>query len=481
VPDHRRDPIVSGRKATSWTLTLLAALAGASSARAQEPESQPLPQAPPGVHAQPPKKGQEAGQMPHVQPMTPDQSKMVHLHHEQPATGMFGPYPLTREASGTSWQPESSTHEGLHFVEGRWITMVHAWATGVWDDQGGPRGGEKFYGANMAMARTHGPLGPGVAGLRVMLSAEPATIGKEGYPLLLQTGESADGVTPLIDRQHPHDLTMELATSYSMNPDPNSSIFVYAGLPGEPALGPPVYMHRFSGETFPDAPIGHHWLDATHITYGVLTGGLVDGPWKFEGSLFRGREPDQNRTDIETGKLDSHSFRLSDNPSPDVAAQISFGRIHSPEAIEPDVNVDRFTASVMVNSARGGGQMQSTLAWGQNHETPGSTLNAYLLESTAKTGRSTWMTRIESVEKDHLFPSSDPRAATVYKVGKLSLGYTFDAWTRGPVRVAIGGLGSLSKVPGDLNSVYGGKNPLGGMVFVRAVLQDPGAHGKVKM
>jgi hypothetical protein len=240
-------------------------------------------------------------------------------------------------------------------------------------------------------------------------------------------------------------------------------------------------MHRFSGEMFPDAPIGHHWLDATHISYGVLTGGMVDGPWKFEGSLFNGREPDQNRADIETGKLDSHSFRLSNNPSPDVAAQVSFGRIHSPEALEPDVNVDRFTASLMLNRAANGRLTQATFAWGQNREQPGNTLNAYLLESTAKIGRSTWMTRIESVEKDHLFAPPDPRAATVYQVGKLSLGYGFDAWTRGPVRVVIGGLGSLSKVPGDLYSVYGGKNPLGGMVFVRAALQGSGSHGKMKM
>src|SRR5207244_354614 len=138
-----------------------------------------------------------------------------------------------------------------------------------------------------------------------MLSAEPGTIGKAGYPLLLQTGETADGRTPLVDRQHPHDLFMELSASYALSAGPGGSLFVYGGLPGEPALGPPVFMHRMSGEWFPDAPIGHHWLDSTHITYGVLTGGLVDGMWKFEGSLFRGREPDENRTDIETGNLDS--------------------------------------------------------------------------------------------------------------------------------------------------------------------------------
>src|SRR5436190_21987468 len=115
----------------------------------------------------------------------------------------------------------------------------------------------------MLMCMAQRMLGTGTLTLRGMLSLDPL-MGKSGYPLLLQTGESADGVKPLIDRQHPHDLWMELATSYFIAPDPTGSLFVYAGLPGEPALGPPVFMHRMSGDAFPEAPIGHHWLDATH-------------------------------------------------------------------------------------------------------------------------------------------------------------------------------------------------------------------------
>ena len=107
-----------------------------------------------------------------------------------------------------------------------------------------------------------------------MFSLDP-TMGKDGYPLLFQTGETADGTTPLIDRQHPHDFLMELAAVYSHTITATSSVFLYAGYPGEPALGPPTFMHRFSGMDNPEAPLGHHWLDATHITFGVLTGGVV--------------------------------------------------------------------------------------------------------------------------------------------------------------------------------------------------------------
>src|SRR5206468_6723046 len=141
-------------------------------------------------------------------------------------------------------------------------------------------------------------------GIRTMLSLDPS-IGKSGYPLLFETGETANGRDPLIDRQHPHDLFMELAASYSRNLGPDSSAFVYVGLPGEPALGPPTFMHRLSGMDNPDAPLNHHWMDSTHITFGVATLGYVWKDFKIDASAFNGREPDQNRWNIETRQLDS--------------------------------------------------------------------------------------------------------------------------------------------------------------------------------
>jgi hypothetical protein len=454
------------RRAAALACAILLAVAPA--ARAQQPGAGEVP---PPAQRQEPRKGKEAGQMTHVHPPSPDQAKMLHLHHEMPATGRFGPYPLTRESSGTSWQPESSIHEGLHFGSGAWTSMIHGWATAVWDDQGGPRGGDgKLFGANMLMGRMHGPWGPGTLGLSAMMSAEPWSIGASGYPLLLQTGESADGRTPLVDRQHPHDMMMELAMSYALATDRTSSIFVYAALPGEPALGPPVFMHRMSGEWFPDAPIGHHWLDSTHITYGVLTGGLVDGPWKFEGSLFRGREPDEHRTDFEEPKLDSHSFRLSYNPNANLAIQSSYGRLHSPEALAPDVDVDRTTVSAIANTGRNGRFTQATVAWGRNHERPGSKLDAVLIETATRAGRALLLVRVEQVEKDDLFIAPDPRAGLTYDVEKLSGGFAYDVWARSPVSFAVGALASLSRLPDELDPVYG-KNPISGMFYLRATLK----------
>ena len=463
---------------TAGALVLLA-LAVAPAARGQDPP--PTPEAPPApttptvptVPPNPPdvRKGRDQGRMPRARPLSRRQSRMAHVGHREPPTGTLGPYLPSRESSGTAWQPESSVHEGWHFPNGRWNTVVHAWATAVWDDQGGARGDQQLFGANMMMGRMHGPFGPGTLGFRVMLSAEPGTIGSEGYPLLLQTGESADGVTPLVDRQHPHDLTMELATTYYVSPDRSGSLFFYGGLPGEPALGPAVFMHRFSGESFPDAPIGHHWLDSSHITYGVLTAGVVDGPWKLEGSLFRGREPDHLRTDIEKPDLDSHSFRISNNPSPNLALQGSYGRLHSPDALEPGVDVDRTTVSATMNSVGPGRMMQTTVAWGRNQHHPGSELDAFLIETCTRLGgRHTWLFRIERVEKDDLFSGTHPLTGQTFQVGKLSAGYRYDLWPGGPVTVGIGGLFSLCRLPDALDPDYGSR-PLAGMGFVRAALR----------
>src|SRR5947207_2144099 len=228
---------------------------------------------------------------------------------------------------------------GLYFMAGVWMFMAHGYADLIYDSAGGDRGDNKVISENMFMLMGRRELGAGVLGVRGMFSLEPATIGKSGYPLLLQTGETANGHDPLIDRQHPHDLFMELAASYSLPVNDTDRAFVYLGLPGEPALGPATFMHRFSGMDNPEAPITHHWLDSTHITFGVATVGYS---WrdkvKLEGSIFTGREPDQSRWDIETPKMDSQSVRLTVNPADDWSFQVSYGHLNSPEQLEPGVD-----------------------------------------------------------------------------------------------------------------------------------------------
>ena len=385
--------------------------------------------------------------------------------------GMYGPYAMSREASGTAWQPDAAEHRGIHLSRGEWRIMLHGMGDLVYDHQGGPRGGEQWYSDNMLMAMAQRPLGAATLGLRTMLSAEPATIGRDGYPLLLQTGETADGVTPLVDRQHPHDLFMELAASLSLARGHNA-LFAYGGLPGEPALGPPAFMHRFSAMNLPEAPITHHWLDSTHILYGVLTGGVVVDRVRFEASAFRGREPDENRWDIESpNPLDSHSFRLSLNPTDAWALQVSYGRLVSPEQLEPDVDQDRTTASALYAGAWGSGHWEGMLAWGRTQDRPGHSLDAFTAEASAELRAAhTWMLRAELVEKDGLFIAPDPRAGTVFTVGEVSAGYRVDLLRSEHTTTGVGVLGTLAIVASELQDSYGG-SPASVLLFLRVGLR----------
>lgn len=396
-----------------------------------------------------------------------------HAHEAGPAmASQFGPYSMTREGSGTSWQPEATPLEGSMWHSDPWMVMAHGMVNWVHDHQGGPRGDDKNFSSSMFMVMASRDLGPGTIGLRSMVSLDP-TIGRGGYPLLLQTGETADGQTHLVDRQHPHDAFMELSGTYSLALSERSAAYAYAGLPGEPALGPSTFMHRFSGMRNPEAPITHHWLDSTHVTMGVVTLGASQGPWKLEASRFNGREPDQNRWNIETRAFDSSAVRLSFNPSPEWSAQVSHGDLKSPEQLEPGIRVKRTTASVMRQSTLAGGVWGTTLAWGRNDKRGEGTsrkLDGWLLESTLEVSeRHTFFGRVERVSNDELFDHDQPLHGRTFDVGKLSLGYIHDFARTGPVKWAVGGLASAFSLPSDLKPVYGG-SPHAFMLFLQARL-----------
>jgi hypothetical protein len=385
-------------------------------------------------------------------------------------TGAFGPYSMAREASGTSWQPDTTPMDEPQFMLGPWMLMAHGYADAIYDDQGGPRGASKGFSTSMGMLMARRPLGDsGTLGLRAMMSLDPL-MGANGYPLLFATGETADGRTPLVDRQHPHDLFMELSASYSLALSGGSSVFLYAGLPGEPALGPPAFMHRESGMDIPEAPITHHWLDSTHITYGVLTAGYVHHRWKIEVSAFRGREPNQNRFDVEAPALDSASARLSFNPGLNWSLQASGGYLHSPEQLSPGVNETRVTASASYTRPFGESDIwATTFAWGRKFNAPGRTLDGFLLESELVLhGLNTLFTRIERVDEDELFDTSpaSPLQGSAVTVDKISLGYIRDVRVAAHVKLGAGVLVSRYKYPSALDRAYG-SDPTSFMLFLR--------------
>lgn len=387
--------------------------------------------------------------------------------------GMFGPYSMQREGSGTSWQPEATPAAGRMSMRGDWMTMIDGFVYLIADRQTGPRGDDKVFAQSMGMLMAQRKLGPGMLGLRGMVSLDPAAIGRRGYPLLLQTGETADGITPLIDRQHPHDFFMELAASYSVPLGQSSSVFVYGGPVGEPALGPSAFMHRFSARRNPEAPLTHHWFDSTHIAFGVATLGATLGPFKVEASAFNGREPDQSRWNIETRKFDSWSTRFTFNPSPEWSFQVSYGDLKRPEQLEPDTDIRRTTVSGSYHARLPVGEWQTTLAWGRNEKRePSETkkLDGWLLESTLAIGqRHTVFGRFEQVNNDELIEGSSPLAGQTFRVRKASVGYIYDFAKLGPATLGVGGLVGFPRIPAALDAEYG-SSPRSYMAFVQARL-----------
>ncbi len=441
---------------------LALALAASPAAAQHDGHAETGPPARPG--AQPAHEGHDP-----AVPSTP-----VEPNHSHPIAGVLGPHPrrmagalgphsAAREASGTAWQPDSSPHGGLHIAAGEWTLMGHAALHAVYDRQEGPRGGEKGFVSGMVMGMARRPLGPGTIQLRASLSPDPL-MGRRGYPLLLAAGETANGVDPLVDRQHPHDLFMELSASYSLPLSAGASLFLYAGLPGEPAFGPPPFMHRVSALDSPEAPISHHWLDSTHIVFGVVTAGVAAGDVKLEASRFNGREPDQKRFDIETDALDSSSVRLSWNPARTLSLQASWARLIGPEQLEPDENETRWSASAIHTRALGDkGWWSTTLAWGRRVKAHDE-LDAFILESAVALGRWTLVGRAERIETDELTRVGGHHGP-VYDVAKVSAGAVHD-WRVGRARLGLGGLWAFNFLPSALEPGYAG-NPNGAMLFVR--------------
>jgi hypothetical protein len=406
------------------------------------------------------------GQMPGMTMPMPATPGGEPAGHEMAMTGALGAYSMSRESSGTAWQPDTSAFQGITAMRGGWMLMAHGRLNLIYDHQSGPRGDDKAFASGMLMGMAQHPLGDGTVQFKAMVSPDPI-MGKSGYPLLLASGETANGRDRLIDRQHPHDFFMELSGSVSQNIGQKSSLFLYAGLPGEPAFGPPAFMHREAILDSPEAPISHHWLDSTHISFGVVTAGVVVGQVKLEASRFNSREPDQHRWNIETAPLDSTAVRLSWNPTQELALQGSWGHFEDPEQLELGVNQERWSASLLyARELARGWKFAGTLAWGRK-AAEGHRDDAYVAEASVKHGGWTAFGRAEMTENRELV---DVRDGPAYRVGKMSLGAVRDFRIGKDWSIGAGGLFALNFVPDALATSYGGHNPTGAMAFVRLKL-----------
>ena len=388
-----------------------------------------------------------------------------HEGHDMPTPTREGPLgiPDTRIGSGTAWLPDSSPMHAVHFMAGKWTFMVHGIVAPLYDWQGGPRGDEQFNVTNWGMITAARHVGGGRVALRAMASADPWTVGPRGYPLLLQSGESYNGA-PLHDRQHPHDLWIELAALWERPIASNLAALLYVAVVGEPALGPPAFQHRPSAQSDPFAPLGHHWQDATHITYGAMTAGLFSHRVKLEASAFNGREPDAQRTDFDFRRIDSYSVRVAANPGPQWTLSAWYAYLDTPEELHPDESIHRYGAAAL--TARG--RLNGAIVWGANAQLGGPTSHSVLAEGDIALGGAQYLfARVEYVRKTaaDLVVVGAP-VDERYDLGSVVLGYLKE-WGVGRGEWGLGVRGSVGFVPASLEGEYGSRTPLGVALYAR--------------
>jgi hypothetical protein len=407
---------------------------------------------------------------------------------------------LNHTNSGTSVEPPSTPAAMLMNHYRGWMLMLHgsAFISNIQQQAQNHRGADRFFSTNWLMPMAMHQFGPsgkyGQLTLRAMFSLEPATVTSRQYPELFQQGETAFG-KPIIDGQHPHDFFMEVAALYDIRLGERTLLSLYAAPVGDPAIGPTAYPHRHSASEDPIAALGHHQEDSTHIAFNVFTGGLTWRWLRFEESGFHGAEPTEQRWGFQPSPnalaVDSYSSRVTFAPMQNWAAQYSIAHIVSPEALYPNEDQQRQTASIMYDRPFGAhqhtsmpgmdmgapetGNWSTTLVWGRTKSlTDSSKENSYLLESLLQfhTRNYVW-TRIENAGRSNellLRPGSalPPNFAEspIGHVAAYSFGYDRDFRFIPHILSAPGAQFTTYVTPDSLTATYG-HHPWGFVAFVR--------------
>ena len=324
--------------------------------------------------------------------------------------------------------------------------------------QGGARGGDEVKAPNwwMGMATRSGTRGS--LTLTGMLSLDPATVGTAGYRELFQVGEAFNG-RPIVDYQHPHDLWMQLSASWRVSLGHETALTLSGGPVGEPALGPPAFMHRASAAAIPFAPLGHHTFDSTHVAFGVATLGVDRGPVTFEVSAFNGREPDQHRWDFDFGRMDSVSGRVWFRPAARWQMQVSTGRLVEPEQLSHG-NIVRTTASATYLDSTKVRLTAATVGVGMNRA-DAVTRRAAFGEASHTWRRSVISIRGEIVEVESalletgVLPVSALDEARKEVVGTVTFGVVRDLGSLKGLVAAVVVNGTAYRVPSSLQATHG--------------------------
>jgi hypothetical protein len=339
----------------------------------------------------------------------------------------------------------------------------------TFNHQGGRRGARDVRAQNWLMLMASRPLGPGSVSLRGMVSAEPLTVGAAGYAHLFQLGETYRAL-PVTDRQHPHDLLMQLEARWTVLLG-QAELSLSGGPVGSPAFGPVAFPHRLSASENPAAPLTHHTFDSTHIAMGTVTGGVRWGSVMLEGSLFRGLEPDEHRYDLESGALDSRAGRLTWRPGRGFEFQLSRAHVHQPERLEPG-NQKRTNGSISWAHRRPDGSLTAISLMAGRVSRTYTWTGAVVAEGVHWIGKQAVYGRFEGtgIETEHLlFPTfvHPPHPGEfVDSLHALTMGGVRRIMSSGGIDAVVGGDVTLYRVPARLRPTHG-ERPTSLHVFVR--------------
>lgn len=355
---------------------------------------------------------------------------------------------------------------------GSWEFYGYGVVNGIFDHQTGLAKDHKVFSTNSFLAVLERQFCASSFSLRTIFSLEPATIGPCGYPLLFSTAGSADGVTVLVNRFPAHELFSELSASCCAYWGSDTCAYGYFGLPGSPALGP-LFTQRIAAFYLPEGPISWQEINSTDICFGVGTLGIKVHNFGLEGSIFNGRQPDEDHWRFETPRFDSFCTRIYCYPICNIITQISWGFLKSPEELEPEVRVTRLTASASYNHNWENNFFQITGAWARNDHRPGDITNSFLLESCINLcDRHIFSTRFERIAPTDpgVFIDyrnwDDPDKQSWVTISKIGAGYLYQLPCLNCFRFSAGASANIALSPRDFVSTYG-RHPFSYFLFLR--------------
>lgn len=363
----------------------------------------------------------------------------------------------TLNVAGTAQSPGGSIFN--HSRSGNW-TIFHGYDAHVTyvSETGPEEQRNEIFSTNWFAAGAKINFGNAFLLGRARLSAEPYTLPDNGYPQILQYVSAENGGELLVDSMRAHDFIGEAAIQGGWQTD-SMLLGVYAGLVGDPALGPPPSFLRSSGVDLAEAPFSYDIAETHYDSTNVVTGTFAMRTFSLEASVFHDAVSTGDHTEIpDGGDLDSQSFRVTFMPTPALSMQISKGQLG-----EDLAQRDLTSASL----SYGGPMVAVTALWTRREfsEIDAEAETAYGFELALRGTRHTAMGRAEWVDRPLGFPVQ-PFSVGTERTTHFAVGYIYDFLAGNRHRAGAGINIDYHTQSHDLEDIYGHK-PQSIYAFVR--------------